>query len=401
MSTENTFQIHKAIKIFDGEKFIDENTIVVKDGFISDIIYLSDDNISFSDDIKINIHNGIIVPGFVNAHCHLELSYLHNQFERHTGMVGFLNQMLTKRYLFNEELIVKKADEWDKKMRQEGIVAVGDIVNEQNDDIFEIKKKSNIHYINFIETFGLSKDKAKKNFLKASNVFDSLIQFQQIANIVPHSLYSLSEELWDYYINFSNDSKFLISTGSIHFLESLAEKKLLYGEESEMGKYFKEQLGFQENDFKHIKDRYKIYFERFINKNERNILVHNTYVGERELNWLDDYRDKIYFCLCPNANLFIEQKLPDVKLLLEFTNQICIGTDSLASNDDLSIIKEMNVLLENFHFLKIEDVLKWATLNGAKALGIEAQFGFIKKNYKSHFNVIEVKDNHLRLLTSI
>lgn len=400
MSNQNTFQIHKAIKIFDGEKFIDENTIVVKDGFISDIIYLSDDNISFSDDIKINIHNGIIVPGFVNAHCHLELSYLHNQFERYTGMVGFLNQMLTKRYLFNEELIVERADEWDKKMRQEGIVAVGDIVNEQNDNIFEIKKGSKIQYINFIETFGLSKDKAEKNFLKASNVFDSLMQFQLLSNIVPHSLYSLSEELWDYYIKFSNDFKYLISTGSIHFLESLAEKKLLYGEESEMGKYFMEQLGFQENDFKHIKDKYKTYFERYIHKNKRNILVHNTYVGERELHWLDSYRDKIYFCLCPNANLFIEQKLPDVTLLQEFTNQICIGTDSLASNDDLSIIKEMNVLLENFH-IKIEDVLQWATLNGAKALGIETQFGLIKKNYKSHFNVIEVKDNYLRLLTSI
>jgi cytosine/adenosine deaminase-related metal-dependent hydrolase len=104
------------------------------------------------------------------------------------------------------------------------------------------------------------------------------------------------------------------------------------------------------------------------------LLVHNSFTSREDIQQVKHLFTNLFFCLCPNANLYIENTLPDVPLLMEEGMKICIGTDSLASNDQLCIYSELKTLQQHFD-IDWELLLQWATYNGAQALRIEDRFG--------------------------
>jgi cytosine/adenosine deaminase-related metal-dependent hydrolase len=89
-------------------------------------------------------------------------------------------------------------------------------------------------------------------------------------------------------------------------------------------------------------------------------------------------RTDLYWCLCPNSNLYIEQKMPPVDLLVSEGCPIVIGTDSLSSNTSLSIINELKTIHSHFPSFSLETLIGWATINGAKALGEDMNTGSIE-----------------------
>jgi cytosine/adenosine deaminase-related metal-dependent hydrolase len=111
------------------------------------------------------------------------------------------------------------------------------------------------------------------------------------------------------------------------------------------------------------------------------ILVHNTFADSITIEALQK-RDNLYWCLCPNSNDYIEKSVPPVDLFISEGCEIVLGTDSLASNTKLSIISEMITLQKHFPSLSLEDLVKWATINGAKALGEDDNFGKLETGKK-------------------
>jgi cytosine/adenosine deaminase-related metal-dependent hydrolase len=95
-----------------------------------------------------------------------------------------------------------------------------------------------------------------------------------------------------------------------------------------------------------------------------------------------------FWVLCPNSNLFIENQLPPVALFRDEQLNICLGTDSLASNHQLSILSEMVTLQQNFLEISFGEILGWGTLNGARALKIDHHFGSFGKGKKPGVNLI-------------
>jgi len=84
---------------------------------------------------------------------------------------------------------------------------------------------------------------------------------------------------------------------------------------------------------------------------------------------------KTYFCLCVNANKYIENALPPIEMFRKNKCAIVLGTDSLASNWSLNILDEINTIRKSFPLIPLEETLQWATMNGARALNIDDQFG--------------------------
>jgi cytosine/adenosine deaminase-related metal-dependent hydrolase len=89
-------------------------------------------------------------------------------------------------------------------------------------------------------------------------------------------------------------------------------------------------------------------------------------------------REQVFWATCPNANLYIENRLPEYRRFTEARAQVCIGTDSLTSNWQLNILEEMKTILRYQSYLDFETVLQWATINGAKALGFDNELGSIE-----------------------
>jgi len=120
------------------------------------------------------------------------------------------------------------------------------------------------------------------------------------------------------------------------------------------------------------------------------LLVHNTFTEKSDLGELRKNRplENTWFALCPNSNLYIENQLPPIPLFQKEGLNICLGTDSLASNHQLSILAEMITIQQNFHEIELTELLTWATLNGAEALGINKDFGSFETGKKPGINLI-------------
>ena len=116
--------------------------------------------------------------------------------------------------------------------------------------------------------------------------------------------------------------------------------------------------------------------------------VHNTYTPAKDIETACKYEPHVYWTLCPEANLYIEKRIPDINALLLYTDNITIGTDSLASNHTLSVLNELITLHEHFPQIPLEKLINWGTLNGAKALNIDKEFGSFETGKTPGVNLI-------------
>ena len=128
------------------------------------------------------------------------------------------------------------------------------------------------------------------------------------------------------------------------------------------------------------------------------IFVHNTFSRDEDIKFImSNYRSPS-FCLCPSSNLFIEKSLPDVNIFSEEGINICLGTDSLASTDKLSILNEIKILQNKFQNIDLSELIKWGSLNGAKALKLENSFGSFEKGKTPGINLLKNVDKERRKL---
>lgn len=330
---------------------------------------------------------GIITPGFVNAHCHLELSHLKDVIAPHTGMIDFLLGVMGRRFVA-EEQVLSAIDAAEMAMLQNGIVAVGDICNTPH--TISQKQRQRLYYHNFIEATGFVAATAQARFDAAVTTWQ---QFEAAGeamtgrnSIVPHAPYSVSAALFELITGYSGNRLL-----TMHNQESAAEDEFFRTKQGDFNRLF-EALGinisslpdfrtFGPSDSQIGKSSLQTCLPRF-RTGQSLLLVHNVLTSEEDLQFVQQARQSLpdcYWCLCPNANLYIGNGLPDVELLRRHGVTIVLGTDSLASTHQLSILAEMNALRQHYPALPLEELLQWATLNGAKALGIQEQFGSFEK----------------------
>jgi cytosine/adenosine deaminase-related metal-dependent hydrolase len=105
------------------------------------------------------------------------------------------------------------------------------------------------------------------------------------------------------------------------------------------------------------------------------LLVHNVCLKQDDIDAAKKVMRNVYWAICPLSNIFIHNALPPIELMRRNSLAITVGTDSLSSNDDLSMIKEIACIHENFPQVPMGEILIWASLNGAKFLSKEDVLG--------------------------
>jgi aminodeoxyfutalosine deaminase len=330
---------------------------------------------------------GILCPGFINAHCHLELSHMKGHIPKLTGLVDFVLKVVTERH-FAEHDILEAIEDAEDEMLQNGIVAVGDICN--NGLTIPQKKKERLQYHNFIEASGFIPTLAKDRFDKSLSILEEYRSTlnSQFSTLNPHAPYSVSATMFDM-INDLPDNDLL----TIHNQEALAENEFF---EKGTGDFLRlyQQMGIDISFFKPSKKTSLQTWLPHFTKGQTIILVHNVCTSAEDLKFkIQNSKFRIFFCLCPNANLYISNTLPDVKMLMQHTEDIVLGTDSLASNDQLSILAEIKTLQNNFKEIELADLLKWATSNGAKALQMDDRLGSFEKGKQPGVILLDGIDN--------
>ena len=316
------------------------------------------------------IYEGWLIPGMVNAHCHIELSHLHNTVKEHTGLDGFLEELMLVRE--SDELTIKQAiQEADAEMWRNGIVAVGDISNSAAS--FETKNNSPIRYHTFIELFGLNATNAESIFMYGENLLDQLLKNQRnySGNINPHAPYSVSNPLMEMICK-----HVIASNGvfSIHNQETQSEEDFFKHGEGIMVNRM-QKMGI---DLSSFTPTGKTSLQSILNpmsSQKRVLLIHNTFSSESDIIQAESILNDVYWCFCPSANLYIENRLPSIDLFRKHTKKLALGTDSLASNHQLDLVKEMYLLQSHFNDLTCEELIEWGTLRGSEILGFDNDLG--------------------------
>ncbi|HJT72853.1 MAG TPA: amidohydrolase family protein [Chitinophaga sp.] len=374
----------KADKLFTGFELLEEEQVLVTNekGIVQAIIPAS----AAGDDVE--VFKGILSPGFINCHCHLELSHLKDLIPPHTGLIEFLCSVVTKRD-FDREVILSAVEKAEKEMYDNGIVAVGDIGNTA--DTLSVKSRSAIYWQNFIEVLSFTDAKAEENIAHYKEVLSAFTHTSHLAphtsSLVPHAPYSISPKTFEL-INETTKGQVI----SIHNQEHPAEDDLYKTGGGDYLRLFK-IFGVDQSPFPVTgKSSLRSVLPHF-NNGQTILLVHNTNTSEEDIVWATNYAAEnnisLVWCLCPNANLYIENKMPPVELFMKYGCPLVLGTDSYSSNWQLSIVKEVAAIHERLPKISLETILQWATINGAKALDISGRYGSFEKGKQPGVVLIE------------
>lgn len=303
-------------------------------------------------------YNGIIMPGMINCHAHLELSHMAGAVAPGGGLRSFVTSMGKQREA-PVEAVIAAMEQADREMYRGGVEACADISN--NILSLNVKLKSPIRYLTFAETFGLDPAIADSRMSEAAGLAGKIKAAGLPAQVTPHSLYSLSAPLSSMVNRHIRGAPVI----SLHFLESDEEREMTH---------------------RHVESALELALLV-----SHLILVHNTVITRAEAEELVG-AGNIWFSLCPSSNLYITGKMPPASMLREVTERIVTGTDSLASTGRLSMIEELLLLQQEFPELTAEELIRWATINGARALMIDESLGSIEPGKRPGLLLVEEFD---------
>jgi cytosine/adenosine deaminase-related metal-dependent hydrolase len=377
----------RAKQLFNGFQILGDHHVLITttDGTVEDVVQLEE-----AGDGIIELP-GILSPGLVNCHCHLELSHMKGHINEGTGLIDFVTSVVSKRHFPEEEILagIKNAED---EMLRNGIVAAGDICN----NILTVSQKSQgrIWYHNFIEASGFDPLIAEQRFQRSLEIFQEYGRLYSIPiesnSIVPHAPYSVADALWEKILHFPGNNLL-----TIHNQETMEEDEWFRTGKGNM-KTLYQKMNIDTSSFipsgKSSLQSWLVKFLRY----QSVILVHNVYTSEADVAFARSTGKNLYWCLCPNANLYISQGLPDVEMLMENNCTIVLGTDSLASNHELNIVSEMKVLRNRFPGIHLDELLRWGTINGARALHLDKLLGSFEKDKKPGVIVVDPELNDVR-----
>ncbi|MFM7646213.1 MAG: amidohydrolase family protein [Sphingomonadales bacterium] len=368
----------KATQLFDGYRLLDNKVLVTQpDGTIESII-----NVDEAGDSVLPL-NGILMPGLINSHCHLELSHLKDVIAPHTGLIEFLCSVVTKRG-FPPELIQEKIALAEQEMYANGIVGVGDIGNTA--DTGFTKSTSKICWHNFVEVLSFTDEKAVENITHYRSQLALLTKalaessLPHRSSLVPHAPYSISPATFRM-LNEATQEQVI----SLHNQEHPAENELYQNGGGDYLTLFK-IFGISQSPFPVTGLSSLRSVLPYFDKGQTLLLVHNTCTTQEEIEWAQHFAKqrgiRLQFCLCINANLYIENKVPPANMLYQAGASVVLGTDSYSSNWQLSVASEIKALHQHFPSIPLETLLHWSTLQGARALQWDDQLGSFEKGKK-------------------
>lgn len=319
-------------------------------------------------------YDGVLAPGFVNVHGHLELSHMLDAIPRGTGLIPFLQQVVGIRDNYTEQQKKEARFAAYVQMLDNGIVAAGDIAN--TPDTLDVRALDKLHMHTFTEVLGFSELSAARSFGHALQTYHAFLQQPAGKSILrqsitPHAPYSVSKALFQLIDSYDQNAIL-----SIHNQESKEENNY-YLHKTGGIKDLLRSFGIDDAYFAATGMNSLPSYLQWMSTEHPFIFVHNTFTTLSDIQYAVSHFRNTHWCLCPNANLYIENTLPDIPMLVAEDMELCIGTDSLASNSKLCILSELCTIKARYSEISWESLLRWATRNGAFALGIFEKTGTI------------------------
>ena len=373
---------------------IEDGALVVSDGIIQKVGTYRNIAREYGQ-FKTKDHEGrVLAPALINGHCHLELSHLdiaicpEGKKSYKDDPTLWIRDLLAERDRFlrdssdPEELILKHARETLLQMAAEGVAMVGDVGNSLASRIIGHGQSTRVCFL--LELLGLTKESEIKTFARLEKIAadDSIV-----IGCTPHAPYSTTPGLIQAIKKLADRQGHILS---IHVAESKQEVEFLQSGTGVFKEFLLERDAWDGSFI--IPGKGSVQYLDSLGVIDRNTLcVHAVHVNRDEIEILAKHKAKV--CLCPGSNRFLEVGKAPVTDFLAHGILPALGTDSKASNETLSMWREMHLLREDYPGLSPESVFAMATLGGAEAWGVADEVGSLQPGKKALVLGINCKEN--------
>lgn len=329
--------------------------------------------------------SAVIMPGFVNTHSHLELTRLHNQLTGVGSFTGWLDQVISRRRGWTPEHYDESVRSGARQSLESGTTLVGDV--SAGGFTRKALTGGKIRAVVFEEVLGLAPDRAPQALAElerriARNDDDPLLT----AGASPHAPYSVSPQLYCGVAGLSERMTIPLAT---HLAETRAELELLMSGTGEF-REFLTRLAVLPPDWKAPEVSPVQYLDKLGVLEHAPLLIHCNYLDQDSIARILGRRCSIAFC--PRSHAFFGHEEHPVRRLLDAGINVALGTDSLASNDSLSMLDEMRFLHRSRKDLKSDEIFRMATVNGAAALGFGGTIGRLRRGCWADIAVLGLEE---------
>ncbi|MEI6206934.1 MAG: amidohydrolase family protein [Desulfuromonadales bacterium] len=330
-----------------------------------------------------------IIPGFVNAHTHLELTHfpawrLRTTIDYHPrAFTDWIIRLIKIARGLTPDDYPPSVHEGMRMCLESGTTAIGEIL--ANPALATLYKESSLTGRLYFEVLGQEKTRFEGKLNGAVSAVTSHEMGAMTTGLSPHTPYTTCEEYLPRIVETAASHGLPLA---IHISESAAETEFIFDSSGPLATDFYPFVGWESNlvpprHCSSIKllDRHELL-------TPTTLAVHCVHVTPADVRILKERGSSI--ALCPRSNERLDVGRAPVPLFKKFGIPLALGTDSLASNDSLSMWDEMRYALDAFpHDLAPADLFRMATIGGALALGISAHCGSLEVGKRADFQVVE------------
>ena len=306
---------------------------------------------------------GVVFPGLVNAHTHVELSSMRGKVPGGQGFVPWIDRLIPTRAETPPDEDAEGIDRGVDELARAGTVAVGDVSNTLG--TVAALARAKIGGSVFHEVLGMDRDTVVRRIAGLAAELAERVPAWPSSDLAyapsPHALFTLHHEAAEALLEQASRRGL---SASLHLAEHAAERRAVEHGDGPM-------LAFYRDRFKQSPEWPKRPLfdlaEGVGALRPGVLLVHLTDARPDELARVAKSGASVV--LCPRSNLYIEARLPPLLAVRELGIEAALGTDSLASNTSLDVLAEAKALAERFPAVPAGELVKMATWNGARALG--------------------------------
>jgi cytosine/adenosine deaminase-related metal-dependent hydrolase len=309
---------------------------------------------------------GVVLPGLVNAHTHLELSALKGQVPGGAGFVPWVEHLIGARIEAPPEedvaAIARAVDELDAF----GTVGVGEVTNSLA-AVTVLARRGLVGCV-FHEVFGVDRASVDRRIAELPRTLEERVGMWPSNELVyaptPHTLYTTHASAVEALLREARERGV---RASIHLAEHAAERRYLERGDGPVADWYVSRLKLSREALE-WPGKASIDLADGLGALAPNVLcVHLTDARPAELERVAQHGSPVVFC--PRSNLYIETRLPPLLAARAAGLFPALGTDSLASNASLDVLTEARALADRFPTVPAAELLRMATWEGARALG--------------------------------
>lgn len=337
----------------------------------------------------VDLEDAAILPGLVNAHTHLEFSDLAAPLGRPgLPLPDWIRLVIRHRRRRTEDAAAAIAKGIEESLAA-GVTTIGEIATGK----WSLPSTTTDARVTaFHESIGLAPERIDGCLAEARNFLAGEPSNPRcLVGLSPHAPYTVHPDLCAQLVELAKTRGAPVA---MHLAESREERELLRDGRGALVELLEEMGAWRPSAIP--RGARPLDYLRILSAAPRALVIHGNYFDDEELRFLAEHRDRMSLVYCPRTHdYFRHAPYHDIELLVRRGVQVCVGTDSRASNPDLSLFAELQFMARRFPSLSGETILGLGTSAAAIALGRERDSGRIAVGTPADLCIVATKDRTL------